>query len=98
MKSFIDIADFQHVDLRVGTVIEMRHLGSSLDLVATEIQVDERVAAVMPASAAAELSPGARVIVATALHRLVAGESIFTAFVVATLSPEIGVADGGRVV
>lgn len=97
MKSIIDIADFQHLDLRAGTVMEMRHLGSSLDLVAAEVQVDERVVAVLPASEAAELSPGARVVVATALHQLAAGGSIFTAFVVATLAPEIGVADGSRV-
>jgi tRNA-binding EMAP/Myf-like protein len=97
MKPFIDLADFQHLDLRVGTVVEMRHLGTSLDLVSADVQVEERVASLIPASAASEISPGARVVVATALHRLAAGESMFTAFVIAKLEPEINVADGSRV-
>jgi flagellar biosynthesis/type III secretory pathway ATPase len=98
MKPLIELADFQHLDLRVGTVVELRPFGSSLDLVAAEVQVfEERVAAVLPASEAARLSPGARVVVATALHRLAAGGATFTAFLVAALAPDIQVADGSLV-
>lgn len=97
MKPLIELADFQYLDLRVGTVVELRPFGAPLDLVAAEVQIEERVTAVLPASEAAKLSKGTRVVVATALHRLAAGEATFTAFLVAALAPGIQVANGSRV-
>lgn len=96
MKPLIELSDFQQLDLRVGTIVDLRRL-ESLDLVAASIDAGERVAALLPGSAAAQLAARSRVVVAVALHPLVAHGLTYTAFVIAALTEDVEVADGSRV-
>jgi len=95
MKPFIELGDFQHLDLRIGTVVEVQRF-DSLDLVAAGIEAGERVAAMLPASTAARLVAGSRVVVAVGLHPMAAQGARYTGFVIVALS-DIGIADGSRV-
>lgn len=96
MKPLIELSDFQHLDLRIGTIVEVKRL-DPLDLVAAGIEAGERVATLLPASTAARLAAGSRVVVAVGLHPLTAHGSTYTGFVVAPLSEDVAVADGSRV-
>ncbi|HYK02235.1 MAG TPA: hypothetical protein VE974_10795 [Thermoanaerobaculia bacterium] len=96
MKPLIELGDFQHLDLRIGTVVEVQRL-DSMDLVAANIEAGERVAALLPASTAARLAAGSRVVVAVGLHPLAVSGAKHTGFVIAALSEDVGLADGSRV-
>jgi tRNA-binding EMAP/Myf-like protein len=96
MKPVVDLSDFQRLDLRVGTIVHLQRLGS-LDLMEATIDVGERVAALLPISAAERLAVRTRVAVAVSLHPLAAHGSIYTAFIIAALIEGIDVPDGSRV-
>jgi hypothetical protein len=96
MKPLIELDDFQHLDLRIGTVVELHRL-HPLDLIGAAIEAGERVAALLPASTASRLAAGSRVVVALGLHPLAVHGATYTGSVIAVLLDEIGVADGSRV-
>jgi DNA/RNA-binding domain of Phe-tRNA-synthetase-like protein len=93
----VDIEDFARLDLRAGTVFEIRALASLPHLTAITVQIDERVDALAPMSRAAGVSAGAQVIIATKLHSLTVCDSRFTALLLAPISSEIAVPNGSRV-
>lgn len=95
MKPPIELADFQRLDLRVGTVTAVRpHLAFS-GLAILTVQLSEPIEALAPGSAAAALTAGAQAVIATALHPITAGDFRFTACLVS--GPVIASApDGSR--
>jgi len=92
MKPQVEITDFQRLDLRAGTVKDIRPHPSVPGLSIFTVQLDQPVETLAPASAMKRLSLGAQVVVALGLHPLLAGGQRFTASLVAgplAATPEI---------
>src|SRR5262249_29686614 len=77
MKPPIDIDHFRKLDLRVGTVTAVRRHPSIGDLSILTVLLDEAVEVLAPASLTEGYAPGSRVVVATGLHTLSAGDLRF---------------------
>jgi tRNA-binding EMAP/Myf-like protein len=96
MKPLIDRSDFDRLEIRVGTVVEIRRL-DSLNLVSADVDAGERVAALLINRVASSLGVGSQVLVAVGLHPLRAKGETHTAFVIAILSDEAALNPGIRV-
>lgn len=81
MKPPVDLADFQRVDLRIGTVDTVRPHPELTGLSILTVQLDEPVEALAPGSTPG-LTAGARIVVAVGLPPLQAGGRRFTASLV----------------
>ena len=79
MKLPIEIEHFRKLDLRVGTVLTVRHHPTLEDLSIVEVRLEEETAALAPSSLAQGLEPGSRIVVVVGLHPLSAGGLRFTA-------------------
>jgi len=80
MKPPVDLADFQRLDLHVGTVVAVRPHPNLIDLSILTVQLEEPVEALVPVSTSG-LEAGARVVVAVGLHPLQTGGQRFSASV-----------------
>jgi hypothetical protein len=83
MKPPIELADFQRLDLRIGTVTGVRPHQSLPGLAILTVQLDQQVEVLAPGSGAAALAAGSQAVVAIGLHPLLtAGDLRFTACLV----------------
>jgi hypothetical protein len=95
MKPPIELTDFQHLDLRIGTVTDIRPHPAFSGLAILTVKLSEPVEALAPGSGAAALTAGSQAVVATGLHPLTAGGLRFTACLVSG-PVAAGVPDGSR--
>ena len=96
MKPLIDYSDFERLEIRVGTVVQVCSL-DPIRLKGVIIDAGETVAAVVADRDAARLEAGRQVLVAVGLHPLRVQMENYTASVIAILSDERSVAPGIRV-
>ncbi|HEX5714549.1 MAG TPA: hypothetical protein VF179_00215 [Thermoanaerobaculia bacterium] len=82
MKPPVELADFQRLDLRVGTVTAVRPHPVLTALSILTVQLNEPVEVLAPGSGAIGLAPGSQAAVATGLHPLTAAGLRVTACLV----------------
>jgi tRNA-binding EMAP/Myf-like protein len=95
MKPPVELADFQRLDLRVGTVTAVRPHPVLAGLSILTVRLNELVEALAPGSSATSLAPGSQAVVATGLHPLtVAGLRVTACLVAGPVTSQIP--DGSR--
>jgi hypothetical protein len=94
MKPPVDLADFQRLDLRLGTVTAVRPHPDLPGLAVLTVQLEQPVEALAPGTGAG-LEIGTQAVVATGLHPLAVGGHRFTACLVSA-PVAAGAPDGSR--
>jgi hypothetical protein len=77
-------ADFDGLQLAVGTVTAIERRGSTDGLTIVRVRLDREVEALAPSVAAGKGLIGQRVVVATGLHRLRVGDGCITCLLLTT--------------